>query len=96
MPDHSRSQRASPHFYRTSSGDEVDLLLVRGGQPEIAVEVKLSTAPIPSAGFYRSCDTLGVKHRYIVQPDSSIPPYQRSSATVIGASDLVRRLRDSA
>lgn len=55
-----------PHFYRTSQGAEIDLLLCRGGRPEIAIEVKHSTAPVPSKGFYQSIEDLGVARAYVV------------------------------
>ena len=60
--------RWRPYFYRTHDGAEVDLLLERGGQPEIAVEVKRSSAPSLDKGFALACDDLGVKQRYVVYP----------------------------
>lgn len=82
-----------PHHYRTASGDEIDLVMVRGGQPEVAVEVKLSTSPTLSAGFHRACDDLGVSRRYVVHPDTGSEDYTSSGATVIGLTSLVRLLR---
>jgi len=57
-----------PYFYRTQSGAEIDLLLTRGGQPEIAIEVKRASNPKPGKGFHIACDDLGLKHRYVVYP----------------------------
>jgi predicted AAA+ superfamily ATPase len=34
-----------PYFYRTHDGAEIDLLLERGGVPEMAIEIKRSSAP---------------------------------------------------
>ncbi|MGV8850282.1 MAG: ATP-binding protein [Propionibacteriaceae bacterium] len=82
-----------PHHYRTASGDEIDLVLVRGGQPEVAVEVKLSTSPTLSAGFHRACNDLGVTRRYVVHPDTGSEAYTASGATVIGLTALVGLLR---
>jgi len=83
------------YFYRTARGaeDEVDLVLVRGGQPQVAIEVKLSSAPTVGAGFYRCCDDLGVKCRYLVHPDDGAVPYVQHGVTVIGLSQMVARLR---
>lgn len=85
---------ASAHHVRTATGDEVDLVLVRGGLPHTAVEVKLSTAPTVSAGFHRACDLLDVQERYVVHPETAEPPYQRDGATIIGLTQLVRALRE--
>jgi predicted AAA+ superfamily ATPase len=80
-----------PFFYRTARGDEIDLLLTDGGGPQTAIEIKLSTAPVASAGFYRACDDLGITDRYIVHP-GDIPAYRHHGATVIGLTELTRRL----
>lgn len=84
-----------PHHYRTASGDEVDLVLVRGGRPVAAIEVKLSTAPTLSPGFRRACDDLGVTQRFVVHPSTGSEPYVSSGATVIGLTPLVRLLREA-
>ncbi len=81
-----------PYHYRTATGDEVDLVLVRGGRPEVAVEVKLSTAPTVSAGFHRACDDLGVSQRYVVHPECDSPAYSIGNVTVIGLTSLTRTL----
>ena len=57
-----------PYFYRTQRGAEIDLLLVRGGVPEIAIEVKRSAYPKAEKGFHIGCEDLQVKHRYLVYP----------------------------
>lgn len=83
------------HHYRTATGDEVDLLLVRAGAPDIAIEIKLSTAPSLSPGYHRACADLGVKLRYVVHPDTGTDPYPATGATVIGLTTLVRLLRNA-
>lgn len=60
--------RLEPYFYRTQSGAEIDLLLVRQGKPFVAVEVKRASAPKAGKGFHITCDDLGIEHRYIVYP----------------------------
>ena len=61
-------QRLYPYFYRTSAGAEIDLILEKGGKPEIAVEVKRASNPKVSKGFHIACGDLGVRHRYVVYP----------------------------
>lgn len=36
--------RHVPYFYRTQVGAEIDLVLAKGGQPEIAIEIKRAMA----------------------------------------------------
>ena len=60
--------RRVPYFYRTHSGAEIDLLLEKGGKPDIAIEVKRSSAPSPAKGFAQACDDLAVVRRYVVYP----------------------------
>ena len=60
--------RRAPYFYRTHAGAEIDLLLEKGGSPEIAIEIKRSMAPSPEKGFAMACDDLGITQRYVVYP----------------------------
>ena len=63
---------AAPHanasFYRTSNGAEVDLVLeLRNGQTWV-IEVKRSTAPAVSRGFYVAATDLGAARKLLVAP----------------------------
>lgn len=80
------------HFYRTHDGAEIDLLLERGGRPEIAVEVKRSTAPSPDRGFGQACDDLGIEQRYLVYPGPERFPL-RHGAQAIGLAELAAVLK---
>lgn len=57
------------YYYRTHTGDEIDLLLVPpgGGRP-IAVEIKFSSSPTVSAGLYRAMADLKCQHGYVLCP----------------------------
>ena len=57
-------------FYRSQDGAEIDLLFERAGRPDIAVEIKRSSAPKIEAGFSIACRDLGVRHRLVVAPVS--------------------------
>jgi predicted AAA+ superfamily ATPase len=60
--------RFDAHFYRTSNGAEIDLVLV-AGKRRYAIEVKRSLAsPEPSKGFHIGCSDIGATHRYVVYP----------------------------
>ncbi len=61
------SSLTSAGFYRTSGGAELDLVLEQNGQ-RIGFEMKLSTAPTVSRGFWSACEDLGLKRAYVVAP----------------------------
>jgi predicted AAA+ superfamily ATPase len=54
-------------FYRTSSGDEIDLVLEKGKR-KIAAEMKVSAAPQLSKGFWTALDDLDITETYIITP----------------------------
>lgn len=57
-------------YYRTSGGAEIDLLLRLPGGELWAVEVKRSTAPVPSRGFHEASTDLRPQRRVVVYPGS--------------------------
>jgi len=86
--------RFRPYFYRTHDGAEIDLLLERGGQPEIAIEVKRSSAPTVDKGFGLACDDLMVSQRYVVYPGEETYPIGQG-ALATGLPELARELQDA-
>jgi len=86
--------RWRPCFYRTHDGAEIDLLLERGGQPEIAIEVKRSSAPTLDKGFGMACDDLKVAQRYVVYPGEETY-LVRHGAQAIGLAELARQMQDA-
>jgi len=59
---------AQASFYRTSNGAEVDLVFeFRGGQTWV-IEVKRSSAPTVSKGFYTASADLGAMRKLLVAP----------------------------
>ncbi|MFN0015458.1 MAG: ATP-binding protein [Saprospiraceae bacterium] len=59
---------AELYFYRTHDGTEADLVIARAGQPEMLLEVKYSTTPKPSKGFYIAAADLGTKRHFLLCP----------------------------
>ena len=80
-----------PYFYRTQVGAEIDLVLEKGGKPEIAIEVKRSMAPGPQKGFAIACDDLQIAQRYVVYPGLERIPL-RHGAQAMGLQELVALL----
>ncbi len=56
------------YYYRTHHGAECDLLLVDGLKPVMAIEIKHSTTPSLSKGFYTVMNDLKIKQGYIIMP----------------------------
>jgi len=67
----------SPHFYRTSSGVEVDLVLEKGTK-RIAFEFKSSQSPTVSKGFYQALRDLSIEHAYIISPVDEQYPLRKN------------------
>lgn len=79
------------YFYRAVTGAAVDLVIERGGRPHTAIEIKASTAPSVSRGFYTACDDLRVERRYLLGIiDEPYPT--KGGVEVIGLRDLPRVL----
>ena len=59
---------ATPWFYRTSAGAEIDLVLEISPNQIIAIEIKRSLAPTLSKGFYIGSDDIGASERWVIYP----------------------------
>ncbi|MBI1904627.1 MAG: ATP-binding protein [Rhodocyclales bacterium] len=57
-----------PHFYRSSGGAEIDLLLSWPDGRLWAIEIKRSLAPKPERGFHAACADLKPERCYVVYP----------------------------
>lgn len=80
-----------PSFYRTSSGEEIDLILERG-QKRLAFEFKASMSPTVSRGFQGTLSALKPDHTWIIAP---VPePYKlKSGAHVIHIKAILETLQ---
>lgn len=58
---------AQVSFYRTAAGAELDLLVESGSQ-KIGFEIKFSSAPKLTKGFWQACHDVGVQQAYVVAP----------------------------
>ena len=60
-------------FYRTSNGAEIDLVLSKGNR-NIAIEIKSSSSPKVSKGFWSAIETIKPKQAYVIAPvDQAYP-----------------------
>ena len=83
------------YFYRTHDGAEIDLVFERGGTPEMAIEVKRSSAPTVERGFTLATADIAVQSRYVVYPGSESFPL-RDGVQAMGLAALASKLRTSA
>jgi predicted AAA+ superfamily ATPase len=56
------------YFYRTHQGAEADVVLVKGIKPVACIEIKLSSSPQISKGFFQTIEDLKTTHNFIVIP----------------------------
>jgi uncharacterized protein len=56
-------------FYRTAAGTELDLVIERGTR-KVGVEIKFSSAPKPTKGFWQALQDLQIDRAYVVAPVS--------------------------
>jgi predicted AAA+ superfamily ATPase len=65
--------RHTPSFYRSSGGAEIDLVLEKGLE-KIAIEIKVSSAPSLTQGFYEALKVIKPSQSFVVaQVDSPYP-----------------------
>lgn len=75
------------YFYRTATGDELDLILTKGNQ-RIAIECKASTAPKLTKGFYRALDVIKPQQTFVIIP-TQVSYSLTSNITVCGLSEFL-------
>ena len=80
------------HYYRTSNGTEIDLILTLPGGKLWAIEVKRSSAPKIERGFHSACADLDPAKRFIVYPGAE--RFRLDEATdAIGVVALAKALQ---
>lgn len=79
------------HFYRTSGGAEIDLLLSQPDGAMWAVEIKRSLSPKVERGFHSACEDLQPKHKVVVYPGSEVYPLGHG-IEAMPLDELCRRL----
>jgi predicted AAA+ superfamily ATPase len=84
--------RATPLYYRTADGAEIDLVIERAGQPAFAIEIKRSSAPKPEAGFHRAVEDIKAERRLVVAPVDDRYPL-KGGIEVMGLAEAVAQVR---
>ena len=81
---------ATMSFYRTAAGAELDVV-VELGTRKLGFEVKFSSAPKVTKGFWQACDDVGVDAACIVAPVQT-GWHVQDKVEVIGVTDIPERL----
>lgn len=83
-----------PFFYSTSGGAEIDLVLEFFGKEKWAIEIKRSSSPSVSKGFYIACDDIKPVKRYVIY--SGTDRFSLGNGiTAIPLRDLMQELMDN-
>ena len=61
---------AIPLYYRTVDGAEIDLLFEQAGRVKLAIEIKLTSAPVTPKGFHLACDDVKAERKILVHGGS--------------------------
>lgn len=69
------------YFYRTQQGAEIDLFLISPTGKKIAVEIKFSSVPQVSKGFYLSLEDVKCDQAYIIVPETI--SYQKPNNVIV-------------
>jgi uncharacterized protein len=82
----------SCYFYRTQDGTELDLLLVKGYEPVLGIEIKTSNAPNISRGTGIASKDLGDIPIFVVTPSVSEIYKHNERTTVMSFDSLMSQL----
>jgi uncharacterized protein len=72
----------TPYYYKTQDGAELDLVLVRGNNPLLGVEIKYSNTPSPTKGNTISAQDLGNIPVLLITPSVN-EDYQLNKSTTV-------------
>ncbi|MBT8370320.1 MAG: ATP-binding protein [Deltaproteobacteria bacterium] len=81
-----------PSFYRTSAGAEIDLIL-RRGRRILAIELKSSTVPRVSKGFWNALEDISPDEAYVVAPVKESYP-MKGGVMVSPLQEIITKLQE--
>ncbi len=85
--------RATPWFYRTSAGAEIDLVLELSPGRLAAFEIKRSAPSGSPAGFRNACDDIDAAYRFVVFPGPDGYP-MGGGVRALAAQEIAATVRD--
>ena len=81
----------TPWFYRTAAGAEIDLVVEQNVKQRYAIEIKRSSAPTVSKGFYAGCTDIKATKCIVVYPGIERYPIA-NGVMVMPLTDMMREL----
>jgi predicted AAA+ superfamily ATPase len=87
--------RVQPYYYGTPRGAEIDLVLEFPGGEKWAIEIKRSSSPSVSKGFYAGCEDVQPERRFVVYSGMDRFPMGKD-ITAISLPGLMRELVEKA
>lgn len=85
--------RVQPYYYSTSRGEEIDLVLEFASGIKWAIEIKRSSSPYVSKGFYVGCEDIKAEKRFVVYSGKDRFP-MNEGVIAIPLPDLMQELLD--
>jgi len=79
-------------FYRTATGNEIDLVLVRGNR-KIAIECKASAAPQLTKGNWDALADINPDYTFVIAPITGSAYQLNNSVIVAGLAEAISRLK---
>ncbi len=83
--------RVQPYYYGTPGGAEIDLVLEFPGGAKWAIEIKRSSAPSVSKGFYSGCEDIKPDKRFVIYSGMESFP-MGEGITAISLPNLMQEL----
>ena len=76
------SDQHSLYFYRTHAGAEIDVVITKAELPVATVEIKYSTTPSLSRGYYSALEDIGAAQNFVIVPGRTDYPINDKSRIV--------------
>lgn len=83
------------HYYRTSAGAEIDLVLTPPGRKPIAIEIKRSLSPSVSKGFHNASVDVEAEQRFVLYPGEEEYPINETTRAISLPALINRVLKHS-
>jgi len=85
------SRHTTATYFRTSGGNEVDLVLEQGNRERWAIEIKRTAAPRLGKGLRRACEVLQPTRAFVVYAGSDRYPLA-PSIEAIGVTEMIEQV----
>lgn len=81
------------YYYRTQDGSEMDLIILKGNKPFVALEIKFTDNPVLTRGNHLAMKDIKAKHNFIVTPSAKEHPYDKDTR-VLSLVTLLQKLQE--